>query len=138
MEPDIEKLYNERKEDNHAVLDGFIPKRVPINLSVTSFAVAELAGVPAVVTDRAKEIAAYLSDEDITGRSRNMKVVTTHKDIDNGRKGNKGGKDTPGQLSMFATSEEMNITTELKNMDLDNMTPVKALLYLQELKERLK
>ncbi len=100
--------------------------------------VAELAGVPAVVTDRAKEIAAYLSDEDITGRSRNMKVVTTHKDIDNGRKGNKGGKDTPGQLSMFATSEEMNITTELKNMDLDNMTPVKALLYLQELKERLK
>ena len=31
----------------------------------------------------------------------------------------------------------MNITNELKNMDLDNMTPVKALLYLQELKQRL-
>ena len=31
----------------------------------------------------------------------------------------------------------MNITSELKNMDLDNMTPVKALLYLQELKNRL-
>ena len=91
--------------------------------------VAELAGVPNVVTDRAKEIAAFLSDEDITGKVKNLKVVTSHKE---------SKKETPGQLSMFATTEEMNIASELKNMDLNNMTPVKALLYLQELKERLK
>ncbi len=91
--------------------------------------VAELAGVPTVVTDRAKEIAAFLSDEDITGKVKNLKVVTSHKE---------SKKETPGQLSMFATTEEMNIASELKNMDLNNMTPVKALLYLQELKERLK
>ena len=42
---DAEQLKKERMEDNHAVLDGYVPKRVPINLSVTSFAVAELAGV---------------------------------------------------------------------------------------------
>ncbi|SEQ56562.1 DNA mismatch repair protein MutS [Lachnospiraceae bacterium NE2001] len=92
--------------------------------------VAELAGVPSVVTDRAKEIAAILSEEDITGRAKDIKVVTSHKEA-------KKSKDTPGQLSLFASTEEMNITSELKNMDLDNMTPVKALLYLQELKERL-
>ena len=94
--------------------------------------VAELAGVPEDVTRRAKEIAAHLSDEDVTGRIKDIKVVTSHKNSSNSK------KDAPGQLSLFATTEEMNITSELKAMDLDNMTPVKALLYLQELKERLK
>ncbi len=90
--------------------------------------VARLAGVPQVVTDRAKEIAAILSEEDITGNAKDIKVITSHKETK---------KKAPGQLSLFASTEEMNITNELKNMDLDNMTPVKALLYLQELKERL-
>ncbi|MBR6403221.1 MAG: DNA mismatch repair protein MutS [Eubacterium sp.] len=94
--------------------------------------VAELAGVPSVVTERAKEISAYLADEDITGRSREMDVVTSHS-----KSVKTADKDTPGQLSLFASTEEMNIASELKNMDLNNMTPVKALLYLQELKERL-
>ena len=95
--------------------------------------VAELAGVPSVVTERAKEISAYLAEEDITGRSKDLDVVTSH----NKSTGSTSSKDTPGQLSLFATTEEMNIASELKNMDLNNMTPVKALLYLQELKERL-
>ena len=106
--------------------------------------VAELAGVPAVVTERAKEIAGFLSDEDITGRSRDIEVVVSHKDTSaasgNGNGLKSGGKNAAfeGQLSLFASTEEMNIAAELKNMDLDNMTPVKALLYLQELKQRLK
>ena len=33
---------------------------------------------------------------------------------------------------------EMTIANELKTMDLNNMTPIKAMLYLQELQERLK
>ena len=94
--------------------------------------VAELAGVPNVVTDRAKEIAVYLSEEDITGKAREIEVVTSHKEAKP-----TNSKDTAGQMSLFASTEEMNITSELKNMDLDNMTPVKALLYLQELKNRL-
>jgi DNA mismatch repair protein MutS len=32
----------------------------------------------------------------------------------------------------------MTIANELKTMDLNNMTPIKAMLYLQELQERLK
>ena len=100
--------------------------------------VAELAGVPAVVTERAKEIAGFLSDEDITGRSRDIEVVVSHKD-DSSTISKSGRKNASfdGQLSLFASTEEMNIASELKNMDLDNMTPVKALLYLQELKQRL-
>ncbi len=93
--------------------------------------VAELAGVPKVVTERAKEIAEFLADEDITGRSKELDVITSHK------KSAPVSKETPGQLSMFASTEEINITAELKSLDLDNMTPVKAMLYLQELKERL-
>ena len=100
--------------------------------------VAELAGVPAVVTSRAKEIAGFLSDEDITGRSRDIEVVVSHKnDTDKGTRGKHSKDEFDGQMSLFASTEEMNIAAELKNMDLDNMTPVKALLYLQELKQRL-
>ena len=42
------------------------------------------------------------------------------------------------QMSLFSSAVEMSIANELKTMDLNNMTPMKALLYLQELKERLK
>ena len=93
--------------------------------------VAELAGVPSVVTERAKEIATYLAEEDITGKAKEIKVVTTHKEASS-------KNDSSGQLSLFASPEEMSITNEIKNLDTDNMTPVKALLYLQEIKNRLK
>ena len=92
--------------------------------------VAELAGVPNVVTERAKEIAAYLSEEDITGKARDLEVVTSHKEASK--------KDDNGQMSLFASTEEMNIANELRYLDTDNMTPVKALLYLQEIQSRLK
>ena len=93
--------------------------------------VAELAGVPSVVTDRAKEIAVYLSEEDITGKARDIKVVTSHKE-------SSSQKDNSGQMSLFASPEEMSIANELRNLDTDNMTPVKALLYLQEIQSRLR
>ena len=93
--------------------------------------VAELAGVPTVVTERANEIAAYLSEEDITGKARDIKVVTSHK-------AQSKKKEESGQMSLFASPEEMSIANELKNLDTNNMTPVKALLYLQEIQSRLK
>ena len=40
-------------------------------------------------------------------------------------------------VGRFASPEEMNIAAELRAMDLNNMTPIKAMLYLEELKERL-
>ena len=95
--------------------------------------VAKLAGIPSKVIDRAREISDILADEDITGKARDIDVRKM-----SDKNENKKSKEFQGQLSMFATAEDMNIAAELRAMDLDNMTPVKAMLYLQELKERLK
>lgn len=40
-------------------------------------------------------------------------------------------------MCLFGSTEDMTIVAELKALDLNNMTPVKAMLYLQELKDRL-
>lgn len=99
--------------------------------------VAKLAGVPEVVLARAKEIAAELSEHDI--------MVTAAADImpkvleDTGSKGKgRKSKDTAGQLSLFGNAEESSVVADIKALDLSNMTPMKALLYLNDLQERLK
>lgn len=101
--------------------------------------VAKLAGVPEVVLARAREIAAELSEHDIT--------VTAAADImpkileDTGGKGRSGKgkhKDADGQLSLFGNAEESSVVADIKALDLSNMTPMKALLYLNDLQERLK
>ncbi len=91
--------------------------------------VAKLAGVPSAVINRAREISDYLADEDVTGKVKNLKVEKSVK--------NKKKQEETGQLSFFANAEEMSITAELRSMDLNNMTPIKAMLYLEELKKRL-
>ena len=93
--------------------------------------VAKLAGVPEIVINRAREISALLEEEDITGNAKNIEVKSL-------KNKEKNKKEEDGQLSLFASPEELSITAEIKAMDLNNMTPVKAMLYLSELKERLK
>ncbi|MBE5923802.1 MAG: DNA mismatch repair protein MutS [Lachnospiraceae bacterium] len=97
--------------------------------------VAKLAGVPDVVLSRAKEISSELSDHDIN--------VTAAADImpqilsaDKNKKGKK--KETAGQLSLFENAEESSVVADIKALDLSNMTPMKAMLYLNDLQERLK
>lgn len=100
--------------------------------------VARLAGVPEVVLARAREIAEELSEHDIT--------VTAAADImpklledtmkPKGSKGKK--KDADGQLTLFGNAEESSVVADIKALDLSNMTPMKALLYLNDLQERLK
>ncbi|MGN0395173.1 MAG: DNA mismatch repair protein MutS [Coprococcus sp.] len=91
--------------------------------------VAKLAGVPDLVINRANEICNQLIDEDITDKLKNIK-------ISNEFKAPKQAETT--QMSMFASFEEGQIIEEIKNMDLSNMTPMKALLYINEVQERLK
>ena len=91
--------------------------------------VAKLAGVPSAVINRAREISDYLADEDVTGKVKDLKVEKSVK--------TKKKQEESGQLSFFANAEEMSITAELRSMDLNNMTPIKAMLYLEELKKRL-
>ena len=89
--------------------------------------VAKLAGIPSAVIDRAREISDYLADEDITGKAKSIDVSASKK----------APAPADEQLSLFASPIDISVTAELKALDLNNMTPVKAMLYLQELKDRL-
>lgn len=100
--------------------------------------VAKLAGVPEVVLARAREIAAELSEHDITvtAAADIMPKMLENTAKGKGKKGN--NKDTDGQLSLFGNAEESSVVADIKALDLSNMTPMKALLYLNDLQERLK
>jgi DNA mismatch repair protein MutS len=89
--------------------------------------VAKLAGVPDIVINRANEICNQLIDTDITTKLKDIKITNDfHK------------SDSDTQMSFLANPEESAILEEIKNADLSNMTPMKALLYLNELQERIR
>ena len=89
--------------------------------------VAKLAGVPDIVINRANEICNQLIDTDITTKLKDIKITNDF---------HKSASDT--QMSFLANPEESAILEEIKNADLSNMTPMKALLYLNELQERIR
>lgn len=110
----------------------FLRKIVPGGSSSSyGIDVAKLAGVPCEVIDRAKEIAAILEKEDLTG---NTKSITGGNMSERAADKNTSME----QLTLFGTPEELNIAAELRDLDLNNMTPMKALNYLQQLKDRLR
>lgn len=97
--------------------------------------VARLAGVPEPVLKRAREICNELIDSDIITKVKDIDIkpaLSEHPKIKETRSSDYE------QLSLFSSPVEMTIANELKTMDLNNMTPIKAMLYLQELQERLK
>ena len=100
--------------------------------------VAKLAGVPEVVLARAKEIAAELSEHDITVTAAADIMPKILEDVHSKGKSKGRSKDTDGQLSLFGNAEESSVVADIKALDLSNMTPMKALLYLNDLQERLK
>lgn len=100
--------------------------------------VAKLAGVPDVVLARAKEIAAELSEHDITVTAAADITPKILEDVHSKGKNKGRSKDTDGQLSLFGNAEESSVVADIKALDLSNMTPMKALLYLNDLQERLK
>ncbi len=100
--------------------------------------VAKLAGVPDVVLARAKEIAAELSEHDITVTAAADIMPKILEDVHSKGKSKGRSKDTNGQLSLFGNAEESSVVADIKALDLSNMTPMKALLYLNDLQERLK
>ncbi len=97
--------------------------------------VAKLAGVPDMVIDRAKEIVKELSDNDITEKVQSILV-----DI----KGNDTKKSVPkydevdlAQMSLFDTVTDEDVLTELKEIDVSNLTPLDALNTLYRLQNKL-
>ena len=97
--------------------------------------VARLAGVPEPVLKRAREICHELIDSDITTKVKDIDIKPA---LSEQPKKKETRSSDYEQLSLFSSPVEMTIANELKTMDLNNMTPIKAMLYLQELQERLK
>lgn len=97
--------------------------------------VARLAGVPEPVLKRAREICNELIDSDITTKVKDIDIKPA---LSEQPKIKETKSSDYEQLSLFSSPVEMTIANELKTMDLNNMTPIKAMLYLQELQERLK
>ena len=100
--------------------------------------VAKLAGIPDMVTDRAKEICAQLVDSDITDKVQEIAAISA--------KNTKVSKtevkhyDTVdlGQMSLFDTYKDEDILKELESIDVTNLTPMDALNTLYKLQNDLK
>jgi DNA mismatch repair protein MutS len=87
--------------------------------------VAELAGLPPAVTNRAREILSNLEKQELDVQG--APVIAR-------RGGESAGE---GQLLLFSGSEEL-VLEKLREADVDRMTPIAALSFLASLRERLK
>ena len=96
--------------------------------------VAKLAGVPDMVIDRAKEIVAQLSENDITEKVQSIAV-----DIKSDHKKMQAYDEVDlQQFSLFDTVKDEDVLQELLEVDVMNMTPVDAMNTLYRLQSRLK
>ena len=97
--------------------------------------VARLAGVPDSVIDRAKEIASWLEETDVTDKAKNLQVRTSAKKKEVVREADPAEK----QMSLFDIyPADHPVLKELAGLDVSNMTPIQALNTLYELQKRLK
>ncbi|MCR5674416.1 MAG: DNA mismatch repair protein MutS [Lachnospiraceae bacterium] len=98
--------------------------------------VARLAGVPDMVIDRARQIVEELVGSDITDRVRAIEV--------NGSRGKETAQVQPlddvdrNQLSFFDTVSDEDVIKELKEIDIDRLTPFDALNMLYKWQSMLK
>ncbi len=98
--------------------------------------VARLAGVPAAVTDRAKEIVEELIHADITTRIKDIAVHGGGGEVKVRTK--KYDEVDLAQMSLFDTVKDDDVITEIKNLDVSNLTPIDALNTLYQLQNKLK
>lgn len=96
--------------------------------------VAKLAGVPDMVIDRAKEIVAQLSENDITDKVQSIAVNTKTDD----KKVQAYDEVDLQQISLFDTVTDEDVLKELVEVDVMNMTPVDAMNTLYRLQSKLK
>ena len=97
--------------------------------------VAKLAGVPDMVIERAKEIVEQLSCNDITERMQNITVQNKNEGKVN--KSPKYDEVDLAQMSLFDTVKDEDILKELKEIDIQNLTPMDALNTLDRLQNKL-
>jgi DNA mismatch repair protein MutS len=107
----------------HRIIEGGTDKSYGIH-------VARLAGVPRDVVDRAGEVLSGLEEQhvDADGRSR----LAERADAAAGRESAQKQRD---QLSLFEDTGRV-VVDILRKLDLDEMTPIEALVKLKELKDK--
>ncbi len=106
--------------------------------------VARLAGVPQPVIDRAKEIAAELSEADILAKARQLTNAAGEERSGKGkaaeaaqtadRQGSASGV-VEGADSMETSAAEHRLLNYMQALDLNRMTPLEAINCLYEMKE---
>ncbi len=119
--------------------------------------VAKLAGVPTSVLKRASEIVIELTGNDLALKAKNLSAPETPKvseasipqqfsieeyveaslQIEEGKKSKKE-KLFSDQLSLFATSENEDIITELRDLNIAVLTPIDAINKLYQLQKKIK
>ncbi|MBR4513817.1 MAG: DNA mismatch repair protein MutS [Lachnospiraceae bacterium] len=123
--PSVHNFCISVKEEGDNIV--FLRKIIPGGASRSyGIQVARLAGVPEPVLKRAHEILAELIASDI---SQNAKKVS---------EGSFDKREAYDQISLSITSSEDVVKREILDLDLDNMTPMQAFKYLNELKARIK
>lgn len=87
--------------------------------------VARLAGVPLTVIDLAKQKLAELEEQTVRLEQQTVSTTTTK-------------NETPKQADLFANPQEATLYERLKELSLDQLTPLAALNLLYELKGLIK
>jgi DNA mismatch repair protein MutS len=101
----------------HKVMPGFADHSYGIQ-------VAQMAGLPEEVTDRAKQVLKNLESSDLFVRTREKNEVrheNRHEEV---------------QLTMFELKDD-KLREELNNLDIEHMTPLEALQLLAALKKKI-
>lgn len=130
---ELEMLYPRIKNFNVAVKEIgdhiiFLRKIVPGGTDNSyGIHVASMAGLPDSVIERAREILQNLESEELTP-NREPKLARRR----SGRQVDKN------QLSIFDVLQESPVEKEIKNLDINNITPIEALNKLNELKKLIK
>ena len=102
-------------------------------------AVAKLAGVPDIVIKRAKELVDELLENDISVRIKSIASESTGTSVSSKKKKQRLLDEVDlNQMSLFDTDTDEDILNELKNLDINSLTPIDAINTLSSLQSRLK
>ena len=101
----------------HKVMPGFADHSYGIQ-------VAQMAGLPEEVTERAKQVLKNLESSELVVRTKEKKV------------GRGENRDEEGQLAMFEVKDD-KLRADLLNLDIEHMTPLEAMQTLAVLKSKL-
>ncbi len=100
--------------------------------------VARLAGIPDQVTNRADEIAASLSDNDITCNLGSIAEVSEANILGRGRGVKRYDEVDLNQISLFETLKDDDILSEIEKLDLSMMTPMDAMNHLYKFQNEIR